>query len=99
MDIEIFRAGSAGLMSAITLRDKGRTCRVYERSRQAQDGGMGFILVADGIERLRSFGVQLTGPLSGMPLERYLCRDAAGQIVREQVIPAGARGIRRRDLT
>lgn len=99
MEIAVFGAGIAGLMTAITLRGRGHNCRVYERSRQAQDAGMGFILVPEGIECLQSFGVQLTGEVSGTPLDRYICRDAAGRIVFEQAMPAGARGIRRRDLT
>jgi 2-polyprenyl-6-methoxyphenol hydroxylase-like FAD-dependent oxidoreductase len=99
MEIAVFGAGIAGLMTAITLRGRGHKCRVYERSRQAYDAGMGFILVPEGIARLESFGVQLTGEVSGTRLDRYLCRDAAGRIVFEQAMPVGSRGIRRRDLT
>jgi 2-polyprenyl-6-methoxyphenol hydroxylase-like FAD-dependent oxidoreductase len=95
MDIAIFGAGIAGLMSAITLRAHGHKCRVYERSRQAQDAGMGFIVVPEAIEFLRGFGVELAG--AGTPLERYLCRDSAGRVLNEQTIQ-GARGILRRDL-
>jgi 2-polyprenyl-6-methoxyphenol hydroxylase-like FAD-dependent oxidoreductase len=99
MDIAIFGAGIAGLMSAITLRAQGHRCHVYERSRQAHDAGMGFILLPEGIACLESFGVRLTGALSGTTLERYVCRDSTGQIVCEQSMPSGTRGIRRRDLT
>jgi 2-polyprenyl-6-methoxyphenol hydroxylase-like FAD-dependent oxidoreductase len=99
MDIAIFGAGIAGLMSAITLRAQGQRCHVYERSSQAHDAGMGFILVPEGIECLESFGVKLTGDVSGTKLERYLCRDSNGQVVYEQAMPKGTRGIRRRDLT
>src|SRR5215472_14362795 len=99
MDIAIFGAGIAGLMSAITLRAQGQRCRVYERSVQAQDAGMGFILLPEGIKCLESFGVRLTGVLSGARLERYVCRDSTGRIICEQAMPAGTRGIRRRDLT
>jgi 2-polyprenyl-6-methoxyphenol hydroxylase-like FAD-dependent oxidoreductase len=99
MDIAIFGAGIAGLMSAITLRAQGHRCRVYERSRQAHDAGMGFILLPEGIACLQSFGVRLTGASSGTTLERYVCRDSTGQIVCEQAMPSGTRGIRRRDLT
>lgn len=60
---------------------------------------MGFILVPEGIARLEGFGVRLTGEVGGTQLERYLCRDAAGRVVFEQAMPAGALGIRRRDLT
>jgi 2-polyprenyl-6-methoxyphenol hydroxylase-like FAD-dependent oxidoreductase len=83
-------------MSAITLRAHGHRCRVYERSRQAQDAGMGFIVVPEAIDFLRGFGVNLDGV--GTRLERYLCRDSAGQVLHEQIIPAGTRGILRRDL-
>ena len=96
MEIAIFGAGIAGLMSAITLRAHGHQCRVYERSRQAQDAGMGFIVVPEAIEFLRGFGVTLDGV--GTLLERYYCRDSAGQVLHEQVIPVGARGILRREL-
>ena len=99
MDIAVFGAGIAGLMSAITLRARGHRCRVYERSLQAQEAGMGFILVPDGIASLERFGVHLAGDVGGTPLERYNCRDSAGRIVCAQDMPAGSRGIRRRDLT
>jgi 2-polyprenyl-6-methoxyphenol hydroxylase-like FAD-dependent oxidoreductase len=98
MDVAVFGAGIAGLMTAITLRRQGHGCRVYERSRSAHDAGMGFILVPDGIRCLQNFGVQLTGEVSGTPLERYFCRDARGEIVFEEAMPPGSRGIRRRDL-
>jgi 2-polyprenyl-6-methoxyphenol hydroxylase-like FAD-dependent oxidoreductase len=99
MEIAVFGGGIAGLMTAITLRGRGHQCRVYERSRQAHDAGMGFIVVPEGIACLHSFGVELSGDVSGTALEHYLCRDAAGRIVFEQAMPAGTRGIRRRDLT
>jgi 2-polyprenyl-6-methoxyphenol hydroxylase-like FAD-dependent oxidoreductase len=98
MDVAIFGAGIAGLMTAITLRAEGHTCHVYERSRQAQDAGMGFILVPEGIARLESFGVHLNDGLGGTELEGYTCREASGEIVFEQSMPKGSRGIRRRDL-
>lgn len=60
---------------------------------------MGFILVPEGIAALERFGVHLAGDVSGAPLNRYHCRDSAGRIVYEQAMPAGSRGIRRRDLT
>lgn len=99
MNIGIFGAGIAGLMSAIALRARGHRCRIYERSRQAQDAGMGFILLSEGINCLQSFGVHLTGASGGVPLHRYCCRDAAGEILHEEPMPRGARSIRRRDLT
>jgi salicylate hydroxylase len=99
MDVAVFGAGIAGLMSAVTLRARGHNCSVYERSRLAQDAGMGFILVPEGIACLERFGVHLTGALSGRLLERYLCRDSSGKIVLEHALPEGTRGIRRRDLT
>jgi 2-polyprenyl-6-methoxyphenol hydroxylase-like FAD-dependent oxidoreductase len=94
MDVAIFGAGVAGLTSAITLRAQGERCRIYERSRLSHDAGMGFILMPEGIACLESFGVRL----AGVPLERYRARDATGRILQEQAMPAGARGLRRRDL-
>ena len=99
MDVAVFGAGIAGLMTAITLRAQGHQCKVYERNRLAQDAGMGFILVPEGIACLERFGVHLTGAFSGRLLERYLCRDSSGRIVLEHALPDGTRGIRRRDLT
>jgi cysteine-S-conjugate beta-lyase len=98
MEIAIFGAGIAGLMSAITLRAQGHTCRIHERMRQGQETGMGFILMPDGIECLQSFGVSLTGENSGAPLQRYFCRSSSGQILYEQPLPAGTRSIRRSQL-
>ncbi|MFL6388748.1 MAG: aminotransferase class I/II-fold pyridoxal phosphate-dependent enzyme [Terriglobales bacterium] len=98
MEIAIFGAGIAGLMSAITLRVQGHSCRIYERMRQGHETGMGFILMPDGIECLQSFGVNLTGENSGAPLQRYFCRSSNGQILYEQPLPAGTRSIRRRQL-
>ena len=98
MEIAIFGAGIAGLMSAITLRAQGHRCHIYERMRQGQETGMGFILMPDGIECLQSFGVNLTGENSGAPLQRYFCRSSSGQILYEQPLPAGTRSIRRRQL-
>ncbi|HEY2363643.1 MAG TPA: aminotransferase class I/II-fold pyridoxal phosphate-dependent enzyme [Candidatus Angelobacter sp.] len=98
MDIAIFGAGIAGLMSAITLRAQGHRCRIYERMRQGQETGMGFILIPDGIACLQSFGVDLTGQNSGSPLQRYFCRSSSGQILYEQPLPLGTRSIRRRQL-
>jgi 2-polyprenyl-6-methoxyphenol hydroxylase-like FAD-dependent oxidoreductase len=94
VDAAIFGAGIAGLMAAITLRSSGHRSRIYERSRLNHESGMGFILVPECIEFLQSFGVAI----SGLPLERYCFRDAAGRILHEQTMPAGTRGIRRRDL-
>jgi aspartate/methionine/tyrosine aminotransferase/2-polyprenyl-6-methoxyphenol hydroxylase-like FAD-dependent oxidoreductase len=98
MEIAIFGAGIAGLMSAITLRAQGHHCQIYERMRQGQETGMGFILMPEGIDCLQSFGVDLTGENSGAPLQRYFCRSSSGQILYEQPLPAGTRSIRRRQL-
>ena len=98
MDIAIFGAGIAGLMTAVALRAQGHTCRIYERMREGHVAGMGFILMPEGIDCLQSFGVKLTGEFSGAPLYRYCCRNSAGQILYEQPLPAGARSMRRRDL-
>jgi len=45
MKIAIFGAGLAGLACAISLHSEGHDCQIYERSRQAHDAGMGFILL------------------------------------------------------
>lgn len=98
MDVAIFGAGIAGLMTAITLRSQGNTCRIYERMRKGHEAGMGFILMPEGIDCLQSFGVKLAGEYGGAPLYRYCCRNSSGQILYEQPLPAGARSMRRRDL-
>ncbi len=94
MNVAIFGAGIAGLMTAISLRARGVECRIFERHPHIHEAGMGFILVPEGIDRLQSFGVCLTG----VPLDRYCCRDAAGQIVHEEPMPTGAFAVRRPDL-
>jgi 2-polyprenyl-6-methoxyphenol hydroxylase-like FAD-dependent oxidoreductase len=98
MDIAIFGAGIAGLMTAITMREHGHRCRVYERLRKSHDAGMGFILVPEGIESLQNLGVPLNGKFSGTRLESYYARSSTGTLLHEEPMPAGARGIRRRDL-
>jgi len=98
MDVAIFGAGIAGLMTAITLRAQGHNCRVYERSQHTHDAGMGFILVPEAIARLEQLGVQLTGDFSGIPLEHYFCRNTHGDILFQQAMPRGSRSVRRRDL-
>ena len=98
MDIAIFGAGVAGLMAGIALRKQGHRCRLYERMRQGQETGMGFILMPEGIDCMQSFGVKLAGDHGGAPLLRYCCRNSDSQILYEQPLPAGARSYRRRDL-
>ncbi len=98
MDVAIFGAGIAGLMAGITLHAQGHHCRIYERTFENVETGMGFILMPEGIDCMKSFGVQLTGDLSGVPLLRYCCRNEAGQILHEQTLPAGTRSFQRRDL-
>lgn len=98
MDIAIFGAGIAGLMTAITMRAHGHRCRIYERLRKSHDAGMGFILVPEGIEYLQNLGVPLNGKFSGTRLESYCARSSTGTLLHEEPMPAGARGIRRRDL-
>lgn len=94
MDIAVFGAGAAGLMTAITLCSRGHRCRIYERSRQSHEAGMGFILMPAGLELMRSFDV---AP-AAVPLHFYHCRNSAGDLLMEEAMPAGAGGIRRRDL-
>ncbi|HYX69407.1 MAG TPA: NAD(P)/FAD-dependent oxidoreductase [Terriglobales bacterium] len=94
MDVAIFGAGVAGLTSAITLHAQGERCRIYERTRLSHEAGMGFILMPEGIACLESFGVRLTG----VPLDRYRARDASGRVLQQQAMPAGSRGLFRREL-
>ena len=94
MDVAIFGAGIAGLMSAISLRAHGHRCHIYERTNREHETGMGFILVPEGLELLRKFGVDV----AGVPLHRYLCRSESGEILHEYAMPAGARSVRRADL-
>jgi 2-polyprenyl-6-methoxyphenol hydroxylase-like FAD-dependent oxidoreductase len=94
MDIAIFGAGVAGLMSAITLQARGHRCHIYERARQSQQMGMGFILVPEGIDQLRRFGVEI----AGVPTRHYYCRSEAGEVLYEETMPPGARSVRRADL-
>src|SRR5215470_1775648 len=98
MNVAIFGAGIAGLMTAITVRAQGHQCCIYERLRKSHDAGMGFILVPEGIECLQNLGVSLTGPFSGTQLQSYCARSSTGTLLHEEPMPAGARGIRRRDL-
>jgi 2-polyprenyl-6-methoxyphenol hydroxylase-like FAD-dependent oxidoreductase len=94
MEIAIFGAGIAGLMTAIALHAHGCRCRIYERLRDGYESGMGFILMPEGLACLQKFGVHITGAL----LHHYCCRDEKGRILHEEAMPAGARAIRRRDL-
>jgi 2-polyprenyl-6-methoxyphenol hydroxylase-like FAD-dependent oxidoreductase len=98
MEIIIFGAGIAGLMSAITLSAQGHNCRIFERNRQAHEAGMGFILMPEGIACLNRFGVRMEGDHVGIPLQRYVCLNAEGDTLQEQAMPAGCRSFRRRDL-
>jgi 2-polyprenyl-6-methoxyphenol hydroxylase-like FAD-dependent oxidoreductase len=98
MEVAIFGAGIAGLMTAITLGAQGRHCRIYERLSQGNDSGMGFILMPAGADCLERFGVEFDENLRGVPLDRYFGRSAAGEVLYEQAMPAGARSMRRRDL-
>lgn len=59
---------------------------------------MGFIMMPQGLAGLRSFGVALPDIAGGVPLHRYRHRNAAGKIVGEQAMPAGAFAVCRRDL-
>ncbi|HWZ42235.1 MAG TPA: NAD(P)/FAD-dependent oxidoreductase [Candidatus Saccharimonadales bacterium] len=94
MEIAVFGAGVAGLMTAITLCAHGHRCRIYERSHLSHAAGMGFILMAEAVDTIESYGVYL----EGVPLKSYLYRDAAGAVLVEQPMPAGAYSIRRSSL-
>jgi 2-polyprenyl-6-methoxyphenol hydroxylase-like FAD-dependent oxidoreductase len=98
MKVAIFGAGLAGLACAISLDAEGHDCEIYERSRQAQDAGMGFILLPEAITGLASLGVVLQENGSGVPLANYVCRNSSGEILEQQSLPTGTRSFRRRDL-
>jgi 2-polyprenyl-6-methoxyphenol hydroxylase-like FAD-dependent oxidoreductase len=95
MDVAVFGAGIAGLMAAIALHKQGHHCRIFERSSNASEAGMGFILVPDGIARMEGLGVRL----GGVPLEDFCYRNSVGEVLHRQEMPPGARSIRRRDLS
>jgi len=97
MNVAIFGAGIAGLASAITLQLRGHRCRIYERSRQAHQAGMGFIVMPEGVELLESFGVCLKDNLQRVWLDRYCHRNAAGEIAHEKAMPVST-CLRRCDL-
>lgn len=94
MDIAIFGAGAAGLMTAITLHNTGHKVRVFERSCRNHEMGMGFILVPECVADLHSFGIEVPG----VTVNYYLHRDSQGAVLRQTTMPPGARGLRRRDL-
>jgi len=94
MEIAIFGAGIAGLATAVALGVRGHGCRIYERSRESQDAGMGFILVPDVCERLQRLGV----PTVGVPLRTYHCRNQAGEVLYSEAILPGTRSVLRRDF-
>src|SRR5258708_3839532 len=94
MDVAIFGAGIAGLMSAITLQARGHRCHIYERARQSQQMGMGYILVPEGIEQLRHFGVEV----AGVPTCHYYWHNEGGDVLYDETMPAGARSVRSADL-
>ncbi len=95
MKVAIFGAGLAGLACAISLDAEGHDCEIYERTRQAQDAGMGFILLPEAITGLVSLGVLLQGNRSGVPLAHYICRNSSGEVLEQQSLPAGTRSFRR----
>ncbi|HEY6350861.1 MAG TPA: FAD-dependent monooxygenase [Candidatus Angelobacter sp.] len=94
MHIAVFGGGIAGLMSAISLGQYGHHSSIYERVWESHEAGMGFILLQEASACLDTFGVRP----SGMPLNRYCCRDARGTVLHSQSMPAGALGVRRREL-
>lgn len=87
MKIAIFGAGLAGLACAISLDAEGHDCEIYERSRQAHDAGMGFILLPEAITGLASLGVVLQESGSGVPLSNYICRTSWGEILSSGLCP------------
>jgi 2-polyprenyl-6-methoxyphenol hydroxylase-like FAD-dependent oxidoreductase len=94
MDVAIFGAGIAGLVSAIAIRRAGHKVRIFERSRESRDAGMGFILVPEVRQQLEKLGIEA----SGVPLNQYHCRNEAGQVLYSEKILAGTGSVLRRDF-
>src|SRR5215472_10241523 len=94
MEVAIFGAGIAGLVSAIAIRRAGHKVTIYERSRESRDAGMGFILVPEVRQQLEKLGVRA----SGVPLNEYHCRNEAGQVLYSEKILEGTGSVLRRDF-
>lgn len=97
MEIAIFGAGIAGLMSAVVLRADGHHCRVIEPRREALAAGMGFILAPSGMACLRDEGLSLIEG-AGMALRTYCHRLAQGRLEHCEPLPEGSRGVLRSEL-
>ncbi len=98
MRVAIFGAGLAGLAGAIALQAQGHECRIYERSRQALDAGMGFILMPDAFSSLKALGSSRGQRALGVPLTKFIFRESSGDILDVQALPSGTCSVRRRDL-
>ena len=95
MNVAIFGAGVAGMAAAAALSALGHHCRLYERCASRLGAGMAFILMPEGLQQLQAQGMWLD---EGMPLHRYLHRDAQGRVLAEMPMPRGARCVLRRHL-
>jgi salicylate hydroxylase len=98
MNIIIFGAGIAGLMTAITLSAHGHHCKIYERCRENLDGGMGMIIHPACLNHFTQFGINLSHHMAGSDLSQYRYRNINGDILHEQIMHTGTLGICRRHL-
>jgi 2-polyprenyl-6-methoxyphenol hydroxylase-like FAD-dependent oxidoreductase len=101
MEVAIFGGGIAGLMTAAALTAHGHVCRVYEGRMSALHGGMGFILLNEGIEQLARYGIVLECPAGnrrGVPLKSFKYRNADGEVAFAEEMPGGCLAMRRADL-
>jgi len=98
MKVAVFGGGVAGLMAAITLQSQGHSCSIYERSLLSHHAGMGFILMPAVAAYMKQFDINISGDCSSVFLDRYICRDANGKVLREKQMPRMSRSIRRCEL-
>jgi salicylate hydroxylase len=96
--IAIFGAGVGGLMTKIALDRQGFDSCIYEKSSESQPDGMGFILLAAGLESLRQFGVLRGCGDLGIPLWEYRQLSPDGELIKAEAMPAGALGVPRQQL-
>jgi|SRR6267142_3712712 len=94
MEIAIFGAGVAGLMTAIALRAQGLHPHIYERSALSHQAGIGFILTAEAVAKIESNGVRM----SSVPLNEFRYLDSGGEVLHREPMLKGSRCLRRPEL-
>ncbi|MEP0546623.1 MAG: NAD(P)/FAD-dependent oxidoreductase [Rhodothermales bacterium] len=85
--VAILGGGVAGLSLALALTRAGVGCRVYERSLDIGGGGMGFILMPDGLAALERLGCADAVRQAGATAWRSEERSASGAPLAEKVLP------------